>query len=329
MPAPDVFKFVYDVDFNPTTGRYHVLDNNSNPAVLGALKHVVTTTDNIVDPGGDDPSKLGDVAGDHFTLSKAGGLLDLNGVYTFVTRAQLGGGLQGFIIQSDGGQYFFVTNNQIKLQGNAPGAARLLTPEAGAIDICFMPGTRIAVPVGEILIEDLRIGDPVLTVDGREVPIRWIGRQTVCTWFRDEVEFPIRIRASALDEGVPCRDLLVSPDHAIFIDGVLVQAGALVNGTSIIYERNVPETFVYYHVELDDHSLILAENTPAETFIDNVDRARFDNWQEYQTLYPDAAAAMEMAFPRAKSRRQLPRVVRERIARRVAALPEGRIVAAA
>jgi Hint domain len=53
---------------------------------------------------------------------------------------------------------------------------------------------------------------------------------------------------------------------------------ALVNGVSIVRERNVPERLTYYHVELDDHSLLLAENTPAETFVDNVDRLAFDNW---------------------------------------------------
>jgi hypothetical protein len=53
------------------------------------------------------------------------------------------------------------------------------------------------------------------------------------------------------------------------------------NGTSIVRETDVPEVFTYYHVEVDDHSLILAENTPSETFVDNVDRLNFDNWAEH------------------------------------------------
>jgi hypothetical protein len=62
---------------------------------------------------------------------------------------------------------------------------------------------------------------------------------------------------------------------------------------------------IYYHVELDDHSLILAENTPAETLIDNVDRMAFDNWAEYMALYPDGKPIVEMSYPRAKPSRQV------------------------
>ncbi len=166
------------------------------------------------------------------------------------------------------------------------------------------------------------------TADGREMPVRWIGRQTVSTLFRDEIDLPIRIRAGAIDDNVPCRDLLISPDHALLIDDVLVHAGALVDGLAVVRERDLPATFTYYHVELSDHSLILAENTPAETFIDNADRANFDNWREYQALYPDGSAAVEMPFPRAKSHRQVPRRIRERLASRASALFRGRASAA-
>ena len=115
---------------------------------------------------------------------------------------------------------------------------------------------------------------------------------------------------------MPCRDLLLSPDHALFVDGLLVHAGALVNGTSIVREANVPALFTYYHVEVDDHSLILAENTPAETFIDNADRASFNNWREFEELYPEGKTIVEMSYPRAKAQRQVPRLIRERLAGR-------------
>jgi hypothetical protein len=80
----------------------------------------------------------------------------------------------------------------------------------------------------------------------------------------------------------------------------------------------VPETFTYYHVELNDHSLILAENTPAETFVDNVDRLAFDNWREHEALYPDGEQIVEMMSPRAKAHRQVPRAIRERLSMRAA-----------
>src|ERR1700716_3436145 len=94
----------------------------------------------------------------------------------------------------------------------------------------------------------------------------WLGRQTVSLGFADPLRvLPIRIKAGALGDNIPSRDLLLSPDHAVLIDDVLIQAGALVNGVSIIRETNVPQTFTYYHIELDGHELILAEGAPAET----------------------------------------------------------------
>ena len=192
-----------------------------------------------------------------------------------------------------------------------------------------MARTRIRTPAGEVAVEDLKIGDLVQTHDGRSVPVRWIGRQTVSSLFIGELQRPIRIKAGALGENIPCRDLVVSPDHALLINDVLAQAGALVNGTSIQREKNPPAIFIYYHVELDDHSLIFADGTPAETFIENADRANFDNWAEYVALYPNGKSGVEMSYPRAKAFRQVPRFIRQRLAERDAALHGGQIVSAA
>jgi len=197
-----------------------------------------------------------------------------------------------------------------------------LTPAAGGgtdITVCFLAGTRVGTPDGEAAIESLKIGDPVLTADGRTLPIRWIGVDTVSTVFADALRvMPIRIRAGSLGENLPVRDLLVSPDHAMFIDGVLAQAGALVNGVSITREAEMPETFKYYHLELAEHCLILAEGAATETFVDNVDRMSFDNWAEHRALFGDINAIVEMDYPRAKSARQVPGAVKATIATRQA-----------
>ncbi|UFN50452.1 Hint domain-containing protein [Roseomonas sp. OT10] len=184
--------------------------------------------------------------------------------------------------------------------------------------ICFLSGTLIATPRGEVAVEELRAGDLVLTHDGREAPVVWLGRQTVSTAFADPLRVaPVRIAAGALGEGLPVRDLLVSADHALLLDGVLVQAGALVNGRSITREMAMPERFTYYHVELADHALVLAEGVAAESFIDNAARRSFDNWAEH----PGGAEEMaELALPRAKSHRQLPAALRARLAARAEAL---------
>lgn len=183
--------------------------------------------------------------------------------------------------------------------------------------ICFMAGTHIATRDGSVSVEDLSIGDLVLTSAGAESPIRWVGRQTVSTTFADPKRvMPIRIKHAALDHDLPKRDLLVSPCHAILVEGVLVQAGALVNGTTIVRETDVPTTFVYYHVELEDHSLILAEGVPAETFVDNIDRLAFDNWAEHQRLYPEGRSIKELPYARAASSRQVPASTMQKIAAR-------------
>ncbi|MDI9849819.1 Hint domain-containing protein [Rhodoblastus sp. 17X3] len=183
--------------------------------------------------------------------------------------------------------------------------------------ICFMAGTLVRTPDGEVAVETLKRGDLVLTTDGVAKPVRWLGRQTVSSFFADPARsYPIRVKAGALAENVPSRDLLVSPDHALLVDGVMVHAGALVNGTSIVREAKVPTVFTYHHVELDDHSLILAENTPAETFVDNVDRMNFDNWAEHQALYPEGRTVSELPYPRAKAHRQVPVYIRVALAER-------------
>jgi hypothetical protein len=196
--------------------------------------------------------------------------------------------------------------------------------DVGGVDtlyICFMAGTMIGTPDGEVPVEMLKHGDLVMTTDGVAKPVSWLGRQTVSTVFADpRRSWPIRVKAGALGENVPVRDLLLSPDHALLVDGVLIHASALVNGTSIVRETAVPQVFVYYHVELDDHSLILAENTPAETFVDTVDRLNFDNWAEHVALYPEGKPVVELPYPRAKARRQVPVDIRVAIAARAEAM---------
>lgn len=204
------------------------------------------------------------------------------------------------------------------------------TPQTGwtrAVDdgpsfvVCFLAGTMVATPTGEAAIETLNVGDLVLTADGTARPVHWLARQTVSTLFADPARvMPVWIRAGALGEALPARDLFVSPDHALHIDGLLVQAGALVNGTSITRSTAMPRTFVYYHVELEDHSLILAEGVPAETFIDNVSRRAFDNWAEAPEAAVGTPASVELDLPRVKSARQLPSATVDRLAARAAAL---------
>ncbi len=223
-----------------------------------------------------------------------------SGIYT-------GGGGGSSFVASIGANVSFAASNT---SGNG---------SVGISLACFASGTAIRTPSGDVAIETLAPGDLVTQTDGTTAPVVWLGIQTVSTVFGDSLRvLPIRITAGALGENIPQRDMLISPDHALFIDDILVQAGALVNGETIFRETNVPEIFTYYHVELPTHALILAENTPVESFIDNADRLAFDNWAEHEAngaLPP----LQEMAYPRVKSARQLPAALRHRFNRPAAA----------
>ncbi len=153
---------------------------------------------------------------------------------------------------------------------------------------CFTAGTRIATPSGEVPVERLQIGDLVLTPSGAAKPVKWLGRRSygARAVAGSPAAQPVRIRAGALAEHTPTRDLFVSPQHALLIDGMLLPAAALVNDVSITRCRNYGDVS-YIHIELDDHDAVLAEGAATETFVDCDSRAMFQNAAEYAALYPN------------------------------------------
>ena len=155
---------------------------------------------------------------------------------------------------------------------------------------CFGRGTLIATPDGEVAVEDLRIGQSVCTASGGHRPVRWIGTRAYDNRFlRDAASvMPIRFAPGALGGGLPRRALLLSPEHAVLLDGALVPAKLLENGGSIAQLAGLP-LIEYFHVELDRHDVLLAEGAAAESFIDDASRNMFANAPEYHLLYPGAA----------------------------------------
>ncbi len=87
---------------------------------------------------------------------------------------------------------------------------------------------------------------------------------------------PILIKAGALAEGLPARDLRVSPDHAIEVDGYLIPAKHLVNRASIVQEAWC-QRVTYFHLELETHALLLSEGTWSESYLDDGNRHVFNN----------------------------------------------------
>jgi hypothetical protein len=189
---------------------------------------------------------------------------------------------------------------------------------------CFLAGTLIATPSGERAIETLRIGDLVLTADGRAVPILFTGRTTVeARSARGAQGLPVVIQAGALADGVPHSDLHASPQHGIVVDEMLVVAQALVNGLSVRRTGAPAPFFTYYNIETEAHEVILANGAPVETFCDNIGREAFDNHAEFAALYPEGREIEEMALPHAKAARQIPRRTRARLEARAVALAGG------
>lgn len=255
--------------------------------------------------------------GDTFTVEESGRVFTFQGLVPSADAAG-GGTTSGFYATSSNGRTFVFTTDDTENRGDVT-----LQP-GGEFTICFLAGTNIATTAGLKAVEDLSIGDMVLTPSGAAVPVIWVGRQAVATRFglRD-ADLPVCISAGALGENVPARDLRVTSGHAVLIDGVLVNAGALVNGSSItqIARSELGDTFTVYHIETENHDIVLAEGAPTETFIDNVTRARFDNFAEYEALFGAEGRPMEeRPEPRAASHRQVPPAIQARIAARAAVL---------
>jgi hypothetical protein len=155
------------------------------------------------------------------------------------------------------------------------------------VNPCFAAGTRIATPGGAVAVEALRPGDHVRLATGGSADIRWVGHRRVrCDRHpRPHEVFPVRIRADAFAPGQPARDLLLSPDHAVFAGGVLIPVRCLLNGTTIAQEPATEIT--YHHVELQRHGVLLAEGLPAESFLDTGNRGAFANGGAVVHMHPD------------------------------------------
>jgi hypothetical protein len=159
------------------------------------------------------------------------------------------------------------------------------------IDIpCYAAGTRVLGVAGEIAVEDVQVGDRLVTVrEGgpAERTVVWTGRRRldVSRHANPAMVQPVRIRAGAFGGGIPERDLRLSPHHAVYIDGDLFEAIALVNGITIIQESDT-RFVTYHHIELDEHDIMLAEGLAVESFLPTGNRAMFERAGPMQ-LHPE------------------------------------------
>ena len=203
------------------------------------------------------------------------------------------GGGGGYDNGGGGGGSFDAGSNQTLVAGENSGNGSVMLEL-----LCYLRGTHILTPTGEAFVEDLRIGDVVITRFGGIQPIKWIGRQTFDARFvKDNREhLPVCIRGGALGAHLPARDLYVSPGHSMLLDGKLVLAASLVNGLTITQDWS-PPVIDYFQIELEAHDCVIAEGTWSETYADGPGlRDCFHNAAEFAALYPNHAPPSELAL---------------------------------
>lgn len=160
-----------------------------------------------------------------------------------------------------------------------------------AAPFCFCAGTLIRTPQGDVPVERLGIGDPVVTHSGASRPVVWIGiGRVMVTRGRRGAATPVIVRKGALGDNLPYRDLHVTKAHGIYIDDVLIPVEFLVNHRSIIWDDHAQEVALY-HVELATHDVLLANGAPAESYRDDGNRWLFQNAASGQELPPQPPCA--------------------------------------
>jgi hypothetical protein len=170
--------------------------------------------------------------------------------------------------------------NNYYIDNNSVGAG------LGASPICFLPGTRIATPNGEVQIQYLAVGALVTVVSGEARTVRWIGHgKVLATRGRRSPATPVIVRKGAFADNVPNADLRVTKAHSFLIDGVLIPVEYLINPRSILWDDWTQEVELY-HIELDTHDAIFANGAAAETYRDDGNRWLFQNANDGWHLPP-------------------------------------------
>jgi hypothetical protein len=166
---------------------------------------------------------------------------------------------------------------------------------------CFTTGAAIETKRGLIYVQDLVVGDMILTLDNGFQPLRLILQRSVSS--TDLVEKPklrpVRITAGALGQGMPARDLLVSPQHRFLTHSPIAkrmfgEAEVLISAKKLtalpgIWVEEACEKVVYYHLVMDQHEIVYAEGAPTESY--------FFGKMALLTLDPEARIEMETLFP--------------------------------
>lgn len=244
--------------------------------------------------------------GNDNNTTNVGDTMNLSG---FGTVTFLGTTSDGIVVEYSGLKYLLSNTSY------APGHTPTVNTTATYV-YCFLEGTKIQTLDGELNIETLKRGDKVVTADGRQAEIRWMGYQTIHNSITASAQHePVLITANALGNGLPKEDLYLTGSHALFIDGALINASALCNCDTIRFVplKEMPDEFTYWHIETDAHEAIIANGMSAETFVDAPDRRSFDNYQEYVDFFGAERVIPEMRAPRITDKEKLPEELKKHL----------------
>jgi hypothetical protein len=180
-------------------------------------------------------------------------------------------GAGGFGGGGGGGGSFDSGTNQLLVAAENAGNG-LVT-----VDLCYLRGTHILTPSGEVKVESLAVGDMVVSHGGAARRVTWIGNgKVLATRGRRSAATPVIVCKGALGDNVPNRDLRVTKGHSLYFDGVLIPVEFLVNHRSILWDDRAQEVEIY-HVELATHDVLLANGAAAESYRDDGNRWLFQN----------------------------------------------------
>ncbi|GAN61623.1 hypothetical protein ACI01nite_27420 [Acetobacter cibinongensis] len=197
-------------------------------------------------------------------------------------------------VSADGASYAYPSDDQVvvtlkngnTITLNIPGVKNtgfVLSDDGhggASAEVCFLSGSQIQTPFGRALVEDLAVEDEIVAhINGIETirRVTWAG-QARCNVRAhlpdDEAGYPVRILKDAIADGVPFKDMLITAEHCLFFDGQFVPARMLVNGRSIFFDKSIT-SYDYYHIETEDHSVIMADGMLTESYLDTGNRRAF------------------------------------------------------
>ena len=188
----------------------------------------------------------------------------------------------------------FASGEGITVQGASADSTSFTEENTGVV--CFTKGTAIRTPVGDVLIEELRVGDLVCTVDNGPQPIRWIGKRA---FNNAALTANPKLRPILVPKGVlgAERNLLVSRQHALLVNrNQLARAVHLTDIAGLpVRTAHGKRQVTYIHIMFDAHEVIFAENVPSESFYPGVQALRMLDqtaWAEIETIFPDLHAEL-------------------------------------